>query len=156
MREISDSAFAKTVRALEQYSKFELEEKTKDSPRLLLQLARDQDGSTLLKAVSEKDMGIFDRVASLFGINRFNLRRVVNFLQSDALLKKLDITPLEAKDRQVIEAALHSLDLKINKHRSLLPITPKNQTLLKTLSEHLQILPIEQKQVLTSFLSLNS
>lgn len=138
MRDISDKALADTLTALSKYAAFHQTVHPKNTPRLLLMKTHAEDGSTKLQAVSEKEMGIFDKIASLFGISRFNLRTIVNFLQSDAMLQKLDKTRLEGKNRQIFEAAAHTLDLKIKQHQGL-SISPKNQTLSKTLMEHLQV-----------------
>ena len=54
---------------------------------------------------------------------------------SDIFLAKLDKTALGTVERQIIEAASHSLDLKIAKRRDSV-IQLKNETLLKTLSCH--------------------
>ncbi len=116
MAMISDDAFKTSCRALHDYASFRHKSPNHDA-KLVLKVEQQGD-ETVLRATSVTSMSLLDKIIHFLGFGSFQLRHVVNFIESQSFRDKLNITSLSEEERRHLHAALFSLDRTIKKYNA--------------------------------------
>ena len=118
MKTISSADFSSTVTALDAYSR---QQTISESANPIFILKR--EGNKLL-FIDTDSLSTIQKILRFFGFGGYRLCDFVNLLQSEEFCNTLKATPLNAKTRTTLEAALSTLDRKVSNY-NLKPSTKK-------------------------------
>ena len=110
-----------TVRALADFQRLDLAEKSSNSPRrVFLVVRKDSQGNVYLETVKpDARLGLIDRFCRYFRIGRFSLKNVCQVVNSVLTQKALFQKPVPRAAKERFFASLDYFQKKIQKHSSL-------------------------------------